>query len=1261
MVHCQRCTTPSPLSPRAILLGAGGLSFLVALLLTGVCALAWAKNEQIVAWLLSEGVVEESATRTLPDTVRSVTLRVGIGGLVATALAAVWAVSGIAPWAPVRALFTYLKRTLRPLADPIWSVAVTLSVACGRGIGSLLSLIQSGSVAVVQVSSRFLARSRSCLHAALEYTRLAATAGAKAVTLAVVITVYGSYRIVLSLLLATAKVAQAIGLPLGYLWRGFSTIRGCVGQVASTIVTSLGRMASIITSPIRLSIATLLRYILAGASMAVDVASAGLRGVRLAGASVTGGVGAVASMVAGLLATGVAAVVRPSWPAGSFVARAVGAGLRYGWSGVSAILGLLSTGILGVARALALVTGGLCTVASTVAGLPGMCGAAVVRPVWVGTSTVAQAVGAGLRNGVKGVSTTLGYVLTTVLFAARIIGLALHGIWLGMAAVAEGLEKATTTAGHLLGLGVATVVRPFLLAVSSVARMTLWGLHRVRVLCISPILVFVRTGVGAFLGLMALGLYTGTRTLWLGIVTVIRPFWLGSSLIVRVVHGGLKRVGQVIITILRHLWLGTSTAVLALVWVLGYPVRAVLAILRGLRATPIFVARIGWTGAGAMPDVGRLAVSMATKRKGVYAMSEFNLTRERVLSLIATVWLFGIGGFFAAWALWPAPPEPTVKVVHWATGHLMRDGKELRLLPVMAKEFNEAGHRTGSGTRIVVEAHNVPSELQADYLVTRLTSGRRIDLHGITNGYVDRKTSDSNPTIVTPSSAHWLVSANHAVGREVVALDAAQSIVGPVIGIVTYEEMARCLGWPHKQIGYSDIITLRSDPDGWSSYPCAKAEWGKDPLVAYTDPTTSSTGRSLHLALYSFAADKLPQDLTLDDVGDPEVVDYVRQFQGLIDHYLIGTTVLNTKVHQGPRYGHFFIMPEDNLIHLYEGTERAFVNWKKIVPDPIEPGSMVMIYPKEGSMPRNNCACIVQADWVTEEQVEAAQVWIDFIREDEQQRSFMSAGFRPGTDLSLTDPASKINGKYGLDPNQPTKVLNPSLIDPAVAAAIDGSWELVKRPGIVTFVVDTSGSMMGGKIAQARDGLVRALDNMARNNQVGLVTFNDTIDTTIPIRPLAENRFALADAAHEMRAEGRTALYDAIKAGIQMTHDAPGDPDAIRGVVVLTDGRANKGGTRLDQLIKMRSTDETVIRQFGGFENGPAPVTEEGVSVAKNETVGSALALETDNSVQVFFIGVGDDTDLDIGRMLAQATGAEFQGVTEDDLAQVLEEFSKYF
>ena len=540
-----------------------------------------------------------------------------------------------------------------------------------------------------------------------------------------------------------------------------------------------------------------------------------------------------------------------------------------------------------------------------------------------------------------------------------------------------------------------------------------------------------------------------------------------------------------------------------------------------------------------------------------------------------------------------------------------------------------------------------------------MISGRRIDLTGLTGGYV--KPGYADPTIVTPSSDHWPVTVNHEVGRNVVDLSSARSIVRPIIGIVTYEEMARCLGWPERELGYADILALRADPEGWARYDCARPQWGQRPLVAYTDPTTSSTGRSLLLGLYSIAAGKPPEELTLEDVNDPKVVGYIKKFQGLVDHYLIGTTVLNTKIHQGPRYGHFFIMPEDNLIHLYDGTERAFVNGVKVQAKPIAPGSMVMIYPKEGSMPRSNCACIVNADWVTPEQQEAAQQWIDFLLEDQQQRSFMTAGFRPGGKISLTDPSSKITGKYGLDPEGGKVSLNPSLIHPAVAGEIDRNWQLVKRPGIVTYVIDTSSSMKGAKINQAKDGLGLALENMARNNQVGLLGFNDAVHTRVPVAPMAENGFKIVEGVRAMRARGSTALYDAIQEGIELTDQAEGPEDAIRAVVVLTDGRANRGQVKLHDLIQMSSRDERPVQLFEGFDNDIWAVAADGGSIAKADLIGDGLAMDSRHPIQVFFIGIGDDADLDVGRMLAEATGAEFQGVKEKDLAGVLEEFSKYF
>jgi Ca-activated chloride channel homolog len=584
-----------------------------------------------------------------------------------------------------------------------------------------------------------------------------------------------------------------------------------------------------------------------------------------------------------------------------------------------------------------------------------------------------------------------------------------------------------------------------------------------------------------------------------------------------------------------------------------------------------------------------------------------------------------------------------ITVVHWTNGHLMRTG----LLKEMSDQFNQESHRTPSGKIIRVNIFDHGSAEQSDDLTSRVASG------------VPLSRNVPDPTIVTPSSADWLVRANESVGRTVVNLENSRSIAIALIGIVTYREMAEALGWPNKQIGYSDIIALRNNPQGWASYPGAKAEWGQRPLVAFTDPITSTTGRSVLFSLYAIAAGKSPQDLTLDDVKDPQVVDYVKRFQSLIDHYMIGTIPLNTKVYQGPRYGHFFLMPEDNLIHLYEGGESALINGISVQAPPIT-RSMVMIYPKEGSMIRNNIAGIVQAPWVKEEQKEAADVWVDFLLQDTQQRAFMNAGFRPGSSLSVTDASSKITGNYGLMANPQTQLLSPELIDPAVAAAIEKSWQDVKKPSVVTFVLDISASMSGIKLDQAKKGMVGALDSMALNNQVGFLTISDTVGNSVPVGALAQNRFTIANVVQELKVQSNTALYDGIQTGIEMTDSAQGPSDAIRAVVVLTDGKANRGQTRLDSLIRMISSSEIVIKQFRGFE-GDSAYEESGRQIQKQEVIGSGLAIATKNPIQIFFIGIGKDADMEVGRMLAEATRAEFQGVTEKDLAALVEEFSKYF
>ena len=589
-------------------------------------------------------------------------------------------------------------------------------------------------------------------------------------------------------------------------------------------------------------------------------------------------------------------------------------------------------------------------------------------------------------------------------------------------------------------------------------------------------------------------------------------------------------------------------------------------------------------------------------------------------------------------------------VVHWSNSHPMRAG----LLPEMAAEFNAADHETASGQPIEIVVVKCDSAVQVDDLVSRAKG----------TGRAEDGCEGDDPTIVTPQSGDWLIDLNDQVGRAVVDAQAAEHIAETWLGIVTYRAMAECLGWPDTPIGYQDILDLAADPDGWEEYSdCASTEWGREPLLAFTNPNTSTSGRNVLVSLYSIAAGKAPADLTVDDIERPEVVRFVTDFQQLVDHYMPATLQLNTKIAQGKGYGHFFLLPEDNLVSLYQGNEKAIATDGTEQPlDPVK--DLVMIYPEEGSVLNSNPAAVVDAPWVTDEHADAAREWIDFLRDDRQQRKFMELGFRPATGSQLSVDEAQF-AEWGLSAAPPTARIEPGDLDPAVLARIIDSWGAVKNPAIVTLVVDASGSMEGEPLAQVKSGILRLLDAMAdsdspgNENQVGLVTFSSEIITELPPAPLRESKYDIADAVNQMQALGGTALYDAIARAIELTDDAPGDPRATRAIVVLSDGAATAGGC-LHGLVAMSSRQEEArISMFCGKELDQ-PWDEFGRLVAIDDVVGDALVLVLDHEIQVFFVGFGA-SDVNIGRILAQATGAEYQGSTEEDLAGVIEELSGYF
>lgn len=1123
--------------------------------------------------------------------------------------------SANATWTPVAALFRHVALTSKAITGRIW---ITVSTA-SRATSDATSSLARGMAGVIGTA---IGRVRAVLQTSAAHT----------------------------------------GHAVKNRWRGFTKVTGRGVAAFLRVVAAAGIK---VEGAMRVALTALTSLVLLPTVWMVRVIWMAFRAIGVLTArtfwSAVAGTWFMWERISGAYVAGESSFVTASNVSGRMVGTPIGYAISIGVKAAhatSAVVMSASLSTVGTVRIVGQVVGiaaGRIASATTVVG----------ERIWAAVSVIATVVGRVVAAVASRTATAFRSVLAMIAS-----GTSTASGYVGTMARAAMSVVATVLAAVLnnVALAGATVLAALTIAWNSARSGT------------AQVLDFTRTGLAVPAGLITSLGSTVTRTVQSGIVasghavnavltSMARAFAVtasttgeGTSLVASGTSSATAAVTRPIKAILgtlgRHITNAGETVLLAIKWLLlnlkTFSTRTSKVVSQGVT----FVPRILVIGTGTAPDVVRFGALMVRNQKGVSAMTESNLSQNRLLSLVVTIVIFSLLAAIPIRIFWPEPPEPTVTVAHWATGHLTREG----LLKEMAVEFNNAGHRTESGTRIKVEVYDAPSELQGKYVSELIVHGTRRNLHKETNGYMVENVPD--PTMVTPSSAHWLVTLNHEVGRDVVDLMDSKSIVSPVIGIVTYTEMARCLGWPEKEIGYQDIIDLRDNPLGWRAYDCADPSWGQKPLLAFTDPRTSSTGRSLHLALYSIAAEKPPESLTREDITDPEVIEYVKKFQGLIDHYQIGTTVLNTKVYQGPQYGHFFVMPEDNLIHLYEGTERAYLNGIKTTAPAIEPGSMVMIYPKEGSMPRRNCACVVNADWVSDEQKEAAGLWTEFIREDEKQRAFMASGFRPGTDLNMNDPlnraASKITTEFGLNPDTPAPELNPSLTSSQVAADIDANWETVKRSGIVTFVVDTSGSMLGSKIDLAKEGLTGAMSNMASNNRIGLVTFDNTVNVNLPVGPMKDRKWDIAATAKEMKARGETALFDAIELAVIQTDAAEGPENAIRGVVVLTDGRANAGTGRLDSIVEMGTRFETKIRDFDGHD-GSVATDGQNSRYEIEDVIGLGDAIGTEHEVQIFFIGIGDDADIQVGRILAESTGAEFVGVAAEDLAQVLEEFSKYF
>ncbi len=457
----------------------------------------------------------------------------------------------------------------------------------------------------------------------------------------------------------------------------------------------------------------------------------------------------------------------------------------------------------------------------------------------------------------------------------------------------------------------------------------------------------------------------------------------------------------------------------------------------------------------------------------------------------------------------------------------------------VTQRFNRAEKRLANGKKIRVQEQPMGSG--------ELTSGL---LDGSLKAHLASPASDA---FVKLGNAEAQIKYGQTI------FDTTQPLVLSPVVIAMWKPMAEALGWGKQPIGWQDIIKLAKDPDGWAShgYP----QWGKFKF-GHTHPDYSNSGLIALFAEVYAGADKVA-GLTTEDVRNPKTAEYLHNIEQAVVHYGRSTGFFGHKLmDNGPGYLSAAVLYENMVIESYQRDNLPF--------------PIVAVYPKEGTFWCDHPASLVNASWVTAEHREAAQIYLQFLLDKPQQERALAHGFRPAdVNISLAAP---IDAAHGVDPDEPKTTLEvPSV---TVMNDIKQLWYEQKRHANVVLVLDTSGSMSGEKMDNARQGAVQLLDMLGEIDRFSLLSFNSKPQWVLKDVGVKNQREAAKKHIESLFASGGTALYDALAQAHEFLSQQ--STENIAAIVLLSDGADTNSSLSLDELQERIELDveQQAIRIF---------------------------------------------------------------------------------
>ncbi len=277
------------------------------------------------------------------------------------------------------------------------------------------------------------------------------------------------------------------------------------------------------------------------------------------------------------------------------------------------------------------------------------------------------------------------------------------------------------------------------------------------------------------------------------------------------------------------------------------------------------------------------------------------------------------------------------------------------------------------------------------------------------------------PVVWSPASSVWIPLMNYLweqdhpdlVEKYGPIVKEWEPLVSSPIVIITWEHLQA--SW--NITGFRDLYELVKE--------------GEDVKFAHTDPFLSNSGLMAVLLELVAATGKEPADLTIDDMTNETVREFIRTIESRAVDYMSSTGFLvDSMASEGPEKKNVVVAYE-NLVIFYN---RIGVKW----------GKLVAVYPSEGTLLSDHPFCILNAPWVTDEQAQVAKLLLRFLLRADIQARAMKYGFRPANETVPLDP-EVFSEQNGVELEVPCRILDPSGMRGKVVLLLPDLW-LACRP-----------------------------------------------------------------------------------------------------------------------------------------------------------------------------------------------------------------------